>query len=189
MYEHGEPFLNELLAFEKKGMNLQRIVLEITERNYKGDFDQFDHLLQYYKTYGIQIAIAKIDSDSNYFDRIGQIEPDILKINLHSLKSSSNGAGMNDVLYSLSMLARKIGATLLFENIEMEYQLQYAWKNGGRYYQGYYLCKPSADLIDRDFLKDRLKTKFHDFIAFEKKKLESFYLTAENFQAKNCPEK
>lgn len=184
MYGHGEPFLSELLAYESKGLKLERIVLEISDGNYKGDVDQFDHLLQYYRTYGIKIAIAKMGSDGNYLDRIGQLEPDILKVNLKSLKSSSNGTAFNDVMYSLSMLARKIGAALLFENIEMEYQLQFAWKNGGRYYQGYYLHRPVPDLIDRNLLKDRLKAKFHDFIAYEKKKLESFYLTGEGFQSK-----
>lgn len=184
MYEHGEPFLNELLAFEKRGFNLERIIIEISEQSYKGDLDQLDHLLQYYRTYGIKLAIAKIDSDSNYFDRIGQLKPDILKINLQPLKTTSTGKAFNNVLFSLSLLARKIGATLLFENIEMEYQLQFAWRNGGRYYQGFYLYQPSADFIQADLLKDRLKTQFHDFIIYEKKKLESVYTTAELFQAK-----
>jgi EAL domain-containing protein (putative c-di-GMP-specific phosphodiesterase class I) len=184
MYGNGEPFLNELLAFEKKGLFMGRIVLEISEQSYNGDLDQLDHLLQYYRTYGIKIAIARIDSDSNYFDRIGELEPDIIKINLQALKTASAGSAFHDVLYSLSLLARKIGAALLFENIEMEHQLQFAWRNGGRYYQGFYLSKPSGDFIPVNLLKDRLKEKFHDFISYEKKKLESIYTTAELLQAK-----
>jgi EAL domain-containing protein (putative c-di-GMP-specific phosphodiesterase class I) len=184
MYGHGEPFLQELLSFEKKGLNLNRIVLEVTDQNYKGDKDQFDHLLQYYRTYGIKIAVAGINSHSNYFERIGELDPDILKINLHALKSTQTGTAYNDVLFALSLLARKIGATLLFENIEMSYQLQFAWKNGGKYYQGYYLYPPSADFLDLDILKKRLKEKFHDFISYEKRKLEAVYTTAEYFQLK-----
>jgi EAL domain-containing protein (putative c-di-GMP-specific phosphodiesterase class I) len=184
MIDNGEPFLNQLLAYEKRGLNLNRIVLEISDRNYVGDLNQLDHLLQYYRTYGIKIAIARIDSDSNYFDRIGQLEPDILKINLQVLKSTTAGTAFNDILFSLSLLARKIGATLLFENIEMEYQLQFAWKNGGRYYQGFYLSEPSADFISFNLLKERLKEKFHDFISYEKKKLESYYTTVDFFQSK-----
>ncbi|CAH2716515.1 putative EAL-domain containing protein YkuI [Neobacillus rhizosphaerae] len=184
MYGHGEPFLQELLTFEKRGLRLQRIVLEISERKYQGDLNQFDHLLQYYRTYGIKIAIASIDSESPNFERIGQLDPNILKINLQALKSSATGMNFNDVLFSLSLLARKIGATLLFENIEMSYQLQFAWKNGGRYYQGYYLHPPSAEFIQRDLLKYRLKEKFHDFISYEKRKLEAVFNTAEYFQAK-----
>ena len=183
MYGHGEPFLQELLAFEKKGLCLDQIVLEISDRNYHGDINQFDHLLQYYRTYGIKIAIASIGSESHSFERIGQLEPDIIKINLQALKSSATGLNFNDVLYSLSLLARKIGATLLFENIEMSYQLQFAWQNGGHYYQGYYLQPPGSDFIMRDILKYRLKEKFHDFISYEKRKLEAVFTTTENFHA------
>lgn len=184
MYGHGEPFLQELLEFESKGFRLSRIVLEISDHNYSGDLDQFDNLLQYYRTYGIKIAIANLGSENRFFERIGELEPDILKINLEALKSTSIGTNFNDVLFSVSILARKIGATLLFENIEMSYQLQFAWKNGGRYYQGYYLHPPAAEFISRDFLKPRLKEKFHDFIVYEKRKLEAVYTTAEYFQAK-----
>ncbi|TDL72716.1 EAL domain-containing protein [Rhodococcus qingshengii] len=184
MYRHGEPFLQELLAFEKRGLNLKRIVLEISEGNYKGDFGQLDHLLQYYRTYGIKVAIASINSDTNFFERIGQLGPEIIKINLRALKSNATAASFTDVLFSLSLLARKIGATLLFENIEMSYQLQFAWKNGGRYYQGFYLHPPAPEFIERELLKQRLKGKFHDFIAYEKRKLEAIYSAAEYFQNK-----
>ena len=183
MYGHGEPFLQELLEFEKKGFNLSRIVLEISERKYLGDIDQFDHLLQYYRTYGIKIAVSSIDSESYHFERIGQLEPDILKINLEPLKSTATGMNFHDVLFTLSLLARKIGATLMFENIEMSYQLQFAWKNGGRYYQGFYLYPPAAEFIQRDLLKPRLKEKFHDFISYEKRKLEGVYLASEYFHS------
>ncbi|WHY87911.1 EAL-associated domain-containing protein [Neobacillus novalis] len=183
MYRNGEPFLQELLAFEKRGLSLKRIVLEISDRNYEGDLDQFDHLLQYYRTYGIKIAIAGINNESLYFERIGQLEPDILKINLQALKSTATGINFNDVLFSLSLLARKIGAALLFENIEMSYQLQFAWKNGGRYYQGFYLHPPSSEFVDRDLLRHRLKEKFHDFISYEKRKLEAVFTTTEYFHA------
>ncbi|NWQ41394.1 EAL domain-containing protein [Bacillus sp. EB106-08-02-XG196] len=184
MYRHGEPFLQELLAFEKRGLNLKRIVLEISEGKYKGDFSQLDHLLQYYRTYGIKVAIASINSDTNFFERIGQLGPEIIKINLRALKSNATAASFTDVLFSLSLLARKIGATLLFENIEMSYQLQFAWKNGGRYYQGFYLHPPAREFIERELLKQRLKGKFHEFIAYEKRKLEAIYSAAEFFQNK-----
>jgi EAL domain-containing protein (putative c-di-GMP-specific phosphodiesterase class I) len=184
MYGDGEPFLHELLAYEKKGLVLKRIVLEISEGSYKGDMDQLDHLLHYYRTYGIKVAITSIDSDTNYFERIGQLNPDIIKINLQALKSNATGTNFQDVLFSLSLLARKIGAFLLFENIEMSYQLQFAWKHGGRYYQGYYLQPPAAEFIERHLLKNRLKEKFHDFISYEKRKLEAIYSTADFFQNK-----
>lgn len=168
----------------KKGISLDRIVLEITERNYKGDIDHLDHLLNYYRTYGIKLAIDKLGNESSHLDRIGQLAPDILKVDLESMKSNASTYNFNDILYSLSMLARKIGASLLFENIEMVYQLQYAWKNGGRYYQGYYLQKPAENFPDRDILKEKLRNECHRFIVLEKKKLESLYQVTLEFNDK-----
>ncbi|MCM3090340.1 MULTISPECIES: EAL domain-containing protein [unclassified Cytobacillus] len=184
MYNDGEQFLNTLQEYGKKGISLDRIVLEITERNYKGDIDHLDHLLNYYRTYGIKLAIDKLGNESSHLDRIGQLAPDILKVDLESMKSNATAYNFNDILYSLSMLARKIGASMLFENIEMVYQLQYAWKNGGRYYQGYYLQKPAENFTDRDILKEKLRIECHRFIVHEKKKLESLYQVTSEFNEK-----
>ncbi len=59
MKDDGESFLDTLLEYEEKGIKLNRIVLELSERNYQGQFDHLDHLLIYYRTYGIKIAIDK----------------------------------------------------------------------------------------------------------------------------------
>ncbi|NMD71905.1 EAL domain-containing protein [Bacillus sp. DNRA2] len=182
MQDHGEQFLHLLLQYEEKGISLKRIVLEISELNYKGDMEHLDHLLNYYRTYGMKVAIDKVANDNSQLDRIGQLSPDIIKVDLQALRSLGTSSGFQDVLYSLALLARKIGATLLFENIEMVFQLQFAWKNGGRYYQGFYLAKPSENFVDRDILKNRLKDEFHSFIISEKKKLETLYKITETFQ-------
>lgn len=184
MYDDGEVFLQTLLEYEKKGISLSRIVLEISERNYNGQYYHLDHLLTYYRTYGIKIAIDKMGSESSYLDRIGELAPDILKIDLLALRSTSTSHTYQNVLFSLSMLARKIGATLLFENIEMVYQLKFAWKNGGRYYQGYYLHYPEEDFISRSSRKETLRSLFHEFILTEKKKLSAIFTITEDFQVK-----
>lgn len=184
MLDHGEGFLKLLQMYQEKGININRIVLEISERNYEGSIDHLDHLLNYYRTYGLKLAIDKLGKESSHLDRIGQLAPNILKVDLHALRSTELGPSYYDILYSLSMLARKIGATLLFENIEMVYQLQYAWKNGGRYYQGYYLMDPQPTFQNTDILKERLKEEFHSFIVAEKLKLESIFLMARSFQNK-----
>ncbi|AYV71330.1 EAL domain-containing protein [Bacillus sp. PK3-056] len=182
MKDDGEAFLDTLLEYEGKGIKLNRIVLELSERNYQGQFDHLDHLLIYYRTYGIKIAIDKMGSDSSYLDRLSDLGPDILKIDLLALRSTSTSHTYQDVLYSLSMLARKIGATLLFENIEMVYQLQFAWKNGGRFYQGYYLHYPEENFVERNSRKETLRNMFHEFILSEKKKLATIYDLTEEFQ-------
>ncbi len=172
MLDDGEGFLQLILSFQEKGVRPDHIVLEISDRHVQS---HIEHLLNYYKTYGIKIAMDKVGSESSYLNRIAGIEPEILKIDMSSLRSNNAGPAYLDVLHSLSILARKIGAAILFENIETPYQLQFAWKNGGRFYQGFYLQKPDHGLVDRDILKDKLKDEIHGFILSEKKRLQSFY--------------
>ncbi|UII57223.1 EAL domain-containing protein [Cytobacillus spongiae] len=184
MHENGELLLKLLLGYEEKGIKLNRIVLEITEQNFNEDLNHLDNLLNYYRTYGMKIAIDKVGNDSSHFERIGQLAPDIMKIDLLALRSTETATRFQDVLYSLSILARKIGASLLFENIEMVYQLQFAWKNGGRFYQGYYLHKPAESFINRNLLKDKLKKECHQFISYEKNKLEKLHSITDSFHRK-----
>ena len=175
MLDHGESLLELLLEYEKKGLSLNRTVIELSEKTFSGDFDQLVHLLLYYKTYGIKIAIDNVGGNSGHLDRLSQFSPDILKVDLYQLRNDAGNKVYKDILYSLSVLARKIGASLLFENIEINFQLQFAWLNGGRYYQGYYLQHPSASFLNPDLLKDKLKEKCQDYIRYEKKHLEAGY--------------
>lgn len=101
---------------------------------------------------------------------------------MQALRHDAGNRAYKDILHSLSILARKIGASLLFEKIEIEFQLQYAWKHGGRYYQGCYLQEPIPGFLPCDVLKEKLRRKFQEFILHEKRMLEKVYLQAESIQ-------
>ncbi|MRX73782.1 EAL domain-containing protein [Bacillus lacus] len=181
MSDQGERFLSLLKEFEKQGCSLDRIVLDIKADKYHGDMKSLVHLLTYYRTYGIKVSIHHSGGESSNLNRIGLLSPDILKIDLKPLTLTSVSQSYNDVLYSIVLLARKIGADLLYKDIEMNFQLRYAWKNGGRYFQGAYLQNPAEHSVDKYLLKGRLKTEFHQFIVTEKKKLEMLYQKTEAF--------
>ncbi|MCG3057177.1 EAL domain-containing protein, partial [Escherichia coli] len=70
-------------------LSLNRVVLEITEHNFNGDIESLQHLLKYYQTYGIKVAIDNIGKESSNLDRIGLLSPDILKVDLHILRQTA----------------------------------------------------------------------------------------------------
>ena len=120
-------------------------VLELSDTIHKMDnVEPLQHVLAYYRTYGIKIAFDHLGEHSQ-LDKIAQLSPNILKVNVEEIRMSG-GDSYQVILFSLSMLARKIGASLLFENIETGFQFRFAWKNGGRYYQGHYLAKPDRGI-------------------------------------------
>lgn len=179
MLDHGENFL-EIVKKYFTEEQLSRIVIELSETKFDGDIDSLHHLLTYYKTYGIKVAIDHLGADS-HLERISTLSPQILKVNIEQLKYQGWDS-QKDVITSIGVLARKIGATLLFENIETVYQLQFAWKNGGRYYQGSYLAEPAPTFIEKDQLKEQFKQECHRFIVSEKRSLEQKFNTKKKLQ-------
>ena len=170
----GEDFLRTLQVYAEKGFSMNRIVLEITEHDFDEDFEVLEHLLIYYKTYGIQIAVDHVGAKSSNIDRIRQLRPHILKIDT-SFVRNTNPDVFQDVIQTLSGLARRIGAKLSYENIEDNYQLYFAWKNGGHYYQGYYLAKPGFELPVNGCIPLDVGEKITAFVQREKSMVEGRY--------------
>ena len=170
--DYGESFF-EIVKQYIPEEDLSRIVLVISEYNFKGEFKQLNNILRYYRTYGIKIAINQLGPES-HLDYITMLSPNILKLNIEQLSYDSWSA-QNDLFTSLGTLARKIGANMLFEGINSAHQLQFAWKNGGRYYQGKYLADENTETIPRDKLKKRFKEECQQFITIEKRMLEQNY--------------
>ena len=178
MLDHGEEFM-EILHRHFLPEEMNRVVIELSDTISPENFDPLQHVLAYFKTYGIKIAFDHLGEESQ-LDQIAQISPNILKVNLNQLRISG-GDAYQVILFSLSMLARRIGANLLFENIESEYQLRFAWKNGGRYYQGFFLAKPDGEFIDKNLLREKFQQECQSFISLETKKLEVVYKKTQQF--------
>lgn len=166
----GEDFLHTLRQLEQRGFSMERIVLEITEHDFEEDFDVLNHLLLYYKTYGIKIAVDHVGAKSSNIDRIRQLKPHIFKIDTGLIRNN-NPAVFQDIIYSLTVLARRIGSVFLYETIEDSHQLQFAWKNGGRFYQGFYLAKPDFELADSLAIDTR--AHIQEFVKREKSLIEA----------------
>lgn len=170
--DYGESYFDIIKEYIPEE-ELTRIVLVISEHNFKGEFNQLNNILRYFQTYGIKIAINQVGSES-HLDYIKMLSPNILKLNIERLSYESWSA-QNDLFTSLGTLARKIGANMLFEGIDSVHQLQFAWKNGGRYYQGKYLADTHTALIPRDQMKKSFKERCRQFIITEKRMLEDKY--------------
>lgn len=173
MQDFGESHFNIIQQYiEEK--DLQRIVLVVSEHRFIGDINKLHHALRYFTTFGVKIAVQEVGAES-HLEHIALLAPHILKVNTRDLNYDSWSA-QSDMISAIGSLAYKIGANLLFEDIETVYQLQFAWKNGGRFYQGPYLANPAMTFVDKDILKERFKKECQQFITSEKKMLEAQYV-------------
>lgn len=161
---------------------LPYIYLVIPEHKYEGETEQLQHPIRYIRTYGVKVALDNIGSESN-LDQILMFEPATLKINVSQLNYNAWGA-QNHVFTTIQSLAVKIGAALMFDNIQTDYQLHHAWKSGARFFKGVYLQKPASHFIPKDTLKDRFRNECKQFITAEKRLLEVKYKEMESLGKK-----
>ncbi len=172
MQDFGESQFNIIQQYIGEE-DLHRVVLVVSEHRFLGDIHQLHHALRYFTTFGVKIAIQEVGAES-HLEHIALLAPHILKVNTRDLNYNSWSA-QSDMISAIGSLAYKIGANLLFEDIETVYQLQFAWKNGGRFYQGPYLANPATSFVDKNILKERFKKECQQFITSEKKMLEAQY--------------
>lgn len=133
--ETGE--LPTLRLLDKYHIDPRSIVIEITEESFLGPMEQLRSVVDVYREQGCLIAIDDVGSGFSNMDRIAQIQPHILKIDIHMLQKSERHSGYYGVLRSFSALAEQIGASLLVEGVETEQDLGRAIEIGARYVQGY----------------------------------------------------
>ncbi|MBM7540328.1 EAL domain-containing protein [Amphibacillus cookii] len=172
LIDDGEPLLERLNAFDEAGFPLQRIIVQIKEQDLDIYYDQLYHLLLYYKSCGIQIAIDQLGARTANLDRIRQLEPNVLKMNTRII-GSYDSKGYDDIIYSFEQLAERIGAALLFDNIEDDFLHYYAWKHGGRYYQGFYLSDIHSGNLDHSTIAVDISQKTASFVKRQKQLVET----------------
>ncbi|WP_158736425.1 EAL domain-containing protein [Alteribacillus sp. YIM 98480] len=169
----GEHFFENLTNYKEQGLSFENIVLEIKEHEFAGEVSHLKHFIQYVQSMQIKVALDDVGKNTRNLDAIAFLEPNIIKVDLEFMEDHSFPSIFSDVLHSLSMLSRKIGASLLFKRIREFSQLNYAWRHGARYYQGVYLGKPKSQFLDKMSFAKTLRKDFHHFLQFEKKKIQA----------------
>ncbi|MHA7967783.1 EAL domain-containing protein [Paenibacillus sp. CAU 1782] len=139
--------LQTLAMLEEYGLAPDRVVIEITEESFNGPMEILRSVIDRYRASGCQVAIDDVGSGFSSMDRIAQIQPNLLKIDMHMVKKSGTHNGYFGVLRSFSELAEQIGASLLFEGVETKEDLERAIQAGARYVQGFLFAKAERELL------------------------------------------
>jgi EAL domain-containing protein (putative c-di-GMP-specific phosphodiesterase class I) len=128
------------------GVDLSRLVMEITEEEFYDDNDKFNRVIAYYKESGCRIAIDDFGKEASHIDRLAMLSPDIIKIDMSYIQRSEDSYHYREYLKNLSSFAEQVGIEVLYEGIETQKQLEICIACGGRLYQGFILAKPQPSI-------------------------------------------
>jgi EAL domain-containing protein (putative c-di-GMP-specific phosphodiesterase class I) len=155
------------------GIDLKKLVIEITEEEFYEDNDAFIKVIAYYKKAGCRIAIDDYGRSASHIDRLALLSPDILKIDMSYIHRSEDSYHYREYLKTLSSYAEQVGIEVLYEGIETTGQLDICIASGGRFYQGFLLAKPQSSIKNAVVNHDIFSLSTDRFISFQQDNFSS----------------
>ncbi len=131
--------------FAQKGaIGFKNIVIEITEQSILRSFDKVSHALAELKEQGVSVAIDDMGGGAVSLRDVAMLKPDYIKFDRSLIRQIDASTTKQQILLSLILFAKGIGATTVAEGIETRQECETALMCGVHLGQGYYLARPGA---------------------------------------------
>jgi EAL domain-containing protein (putative c-di-GMP-specific phosphodiesterase class I) len=132
---------------EEFGIALEKLVIEITEEEFNAS-NAYIRAVLHYKGVGCRIALDDYGKNASDIDRLAEIKPDIIKIDMDYIHKSEKSYHYREYLRSIADFAESVGIEVLYEGIETREQLDICMALKGRFYQGFLIARPQASMSD-----------------------------------------
>lgn len=137
------------------GLNPQRLEFEITESVFMESIDKAVLLLKALKKIGLKVALDDFGTGYSSLSYLKKLPIDTLKIDKSFIDFLSEDMQKHQIIGDIISLGHNLGATVMAEGVEQEYQLNYIRAHGCDYVQGFLLSAP----IDEQALEDLLQSQ------------------------------
>lgn len=163
--EHGLVFEAIL---KRCGLTPERVVLEILESAID-DTPLLAEAVAGYRSRGYRIAIDDFGRNHSNFDRLWQLEPDVVKLDRSLISTAETNPRVRRILPKLTDIVRELGAKSVFEGIENREQLAIAIDSGADLLQGYYLARPRGHCLEArsQLVNQDVRVPFVDLAGLE----------------------
>lgn len=161
--DHAEGSNYLLSQVQQHGIRPRNVVIEISESNVldSGALCRFGTT---YRKLGFMLALDDVGTGFSNMDRILDIKPDIIKIDMALVSGIHDDYHKQGVFKSLVNLANIIGALVIAEGVETQEEAVQILKLGGSMMQGFFYSKPHAPQFETVEQTDsRIQTVIQDF--------------------------
>jgi hypothetical protein len=132
---------------EHNNIPASQVVIEILEKSIY-DESILSAAVNYYKKLGCLVAIDDFGASHSNFDRIWNIQPDIVKFDRSIVVQAENNRVVRKALPNMVSLIQELGCIALMEGVETEKQALIAMDSNVDLVQGYYFGYPRDHLVD-----------------------------------------
>lgn len=124
------------------GLDPDRIVFEVVETEQVPDHDHLRSILGFYRDKGFGVALDDVGSGYSGLALLGDINPDLIKIDRELVAKSATSSYHRGICASLARLGHENGQLVLAEGVETEAQWEVMESLGVNLYQGFLFGRP-----------------------------------------------
>ncbi len=144
--EFRGAYLKEL--FEDLKIKPENVVFEVSEKMAIDNYDMFRSAMQDYTDIGIVHASDDIGTGHSDLERIMELNPGFMKIDLSFVKDIDKSYIKQEIVKAMVTLAKSIGSLIIAEGVEKKEEYEKLMELNVTYGQGYLFGKPSEKLCD-----------------------------------------
>lgn len=134
-------------AAKAAGISPENIIFEVVETESITDMEHLNGVLNHYRRSGYKIALDDVGSGFSSLVVLGDLDPDIVKIDIRLVQGARQSAMHADICRSLVKLGHGRDRLVLAEGIETEADKQFATDIGVDLLQGYFLGRPTPEPV------------------------------------------
>lgn len=125
-----------------RGVDMRRVVLEITEHDAVTDYDRLLSALKPFRARGASLAIDDAGAGYSSMRHILNLHADVIKLDMSLTRNIDADANRRALAKGLIAFAHEIGSTVTAEGVETQAELSVLRAIGVDKVQGYFLSKP-----------------------------------------------
>jgi EAL domain-containing protein (putative c-di-GMP-specific phosphodiesterase class I) len=144
--EFRGAYLKELL--EDLKIKPENVVFELNEKLAIDNYDLFRTAMKDYLDIGIVHASDDIGAGNSDLERIMELSPGFLKIDLGLVRDIDKSHMKQEIIKAMVSLAQGIGSLIVAEGVETKGEYRKLKELGVTYGQGYLFAKPAAKLSE-----------------------------------------
>ncbi len=131
-----------------------RVVTEILES--PGERETVQHISKRFHDAGLGVAIDDFGAGYSHMERLFDLKPDYLKIDMHLFRLAARGGVRADYLQALRYVTERNNIRVVCEGVETDEEFMFAMDCGARYIQGFLFSPAVPEMLPVDTFKEQV---------------------------------
>ncbi|HPM76264.1 MAG TPA: diguanylate phosphodiesterase [bacterium] len=128
-----------------------QIIVEILEREFVRNFDQFNESINQCRSAGICLAIDDFGSGYAGLNLLADFQPEYIKLDIHLIRSIHNLGPRQAIIHGIMRACADLGIIVLAEGVETLDEYRWLKEQGIELFQGWLFAKPTFEKLPTTF--------------------------------------